>query len=222
MAIVSMRTHRRFLEISVSGLICIAAYFMQMFVLNYLDIHGVTCNLPLTLVIVWGLVFGTRLPPLSPVELKRRSLSQVFARQLASGSHSGFLVGLLFSCLFAFIMPVYPASLPIIGWAAGYFCLRGLGQGNLLVIPLTFILTLFAEGIMAWEVALFTGPITLTHPLSLLSREWIEWSKLVFDHLGTIVLPEGLLNSIIAPFIYFPMRRWYDMVEGHQSYFPIE
>jgi hypothetical protein len=219
MSIVSMRSRKRFLEISISALICFAAFFMQMLVLNYLGIHGITSNLPLTLVIVWGLVFGSSLPGMTAIELSRRSLAEVFFGQLASGSHSGFLIGWFFSWLFYFIMPVYPINFPIIGWASGYFCLRGLGKGNLLSIPMTFILTLFAEAIMSWELVLFGGPVDFTHPTMMLSPDWI---KVVFDHLSTIILPEALLNSIIAPFIYFPMRRWYDMVEGQQSSFPID
>jgi hypothetical protein len=192
---------------------------MQMLVLNYLDIHGIISNLPLTLVIVWGLVFGSSLPGMTAMELRRRSLTEVFSRQLASGSHSGFLIGWFFSWLYFFIMPVYPLCFPLIGWASGYFCLRGLGQGNLLSIPVTFLLTLFAEVIMSWELVVFGGPLDFAHPSRLM---FAEWSKVVFDHLGTIILPEALLNSIIAPFIYFPMRRWYDLVEGQQSSFPID
>jgi hypothetical protein len=219
MSIVSMRSRKRLLEISIAALICFAAYFIQMLCLNYLGIHGVISNLPLTIVIVWGLVFGSSLPPLNATDLRRRSLSQVFTRQLASGSHSGFLVGWLFSWLYFFIMPLYPVYFPLVGWSSGYFCLRGLGPGNLLAIPLTFILTLLAETIMAWEIVMFGGVTDLTHPLQMLDS---AWTRLVFDHLGTIVIPEALLNSIIAPFIYFPMRRWYDLVEGQQSAFPID
>ena len=219
MSIVSMRSRKRILEISVAALLCLTAYFMQMLVLNYLGIHGTICNLPLTLVIVWGLVFGSNLPELSATCLRQSSLKQVFTRQLLSGSQSALLIGWLFSWLYFFIMPVYPLYFPLIGWASGYFCLRGLGQGNLLSIPAVFILTLFAEAIMSWQIVLFCGPVDITHPLTLLGT---DWSKAVFDHLGTIILPEALLNSIIAPFIYFPMRRWYDLVEGHQSSFPID
>ncbi len=220
MSIVSMRSRKRLMELSISVLICFAAFLIQMLVLNYLGIHGINSNLPLTLVIVWGLVFGSSLPGVTPTELARRSLTQVFFRQLASGSHSGFLIGWFFSWLYYFIMPVYPINFPLIGWASGYFCLRGLGRGNLLSIPVTFILTLFAEAIMSWELILFGAPVSFSHPSMMLNNP--EWIKVVFDHLGTIVLPEALLNSVIAPFIYFPMRRWYDLVEGRQSSFPID
>jgi rod shape-determining protein MreD len=218
-SIVSLRSKKRLLEISSTALICLTAYFMQMLVLNYLGIHGIISSLPLTVVIVWGLVFGSNLPQLSSTDLRRRSLSEIFTRQLASGSHSGFLVGWLFSMLFWPILPVYPVCFPLIGWLSGYFCLRGISQGNLLSIPLTFILTILAEAIMAWELIMFAGPVDVTHPLRMLSG---DWCKTVLDHLAVIMLPEALLNSIIAPFLYFPMRRWYDMVEGQQSSFPID
>ncbi|MBX9690276.1 MAG: hypothetical protein K2X27_26420 [Candidatus Obscuribacterales bacterium] len=203
MAIVSMRSKKRILEISISALLCSTAYLMQNLVLNQFGIHGSTCNLPLTLTIVWGLVFGSSMPTLTNTELRRRSLGEIFSRQLASGSHSGFLIGWFFSFLYFSVIPVYPLSFPLIGWTAGYFCLRGLGQGNLLAIPMTFILTIFAEGVMSWE-------------LYAMGRSG------VFEHLNAFILPEALLNAIVAPFIYFPMRRWYDLVEGQQSSFPID
>jgi hypothetical protein len=211
-----MRTKKRVIEISLAALLCVSAFLIQMLALNYLGIHGINANLPLTLVIVWGLVFGSSLPTLTAAELRRRSFSEVFTRQIASGSHSGFLIGWFFSWVYFFIMPIYPITYPLIGWASGYFCLRGLGQGNLLSIPLTFILTLIAEAIMSWELVLFGGQMDFTRPSMLFSA---EWSKVVFDHLGLIILPEALLNAIIAPFIYFPMRSWYDLVEGQQQSF---
>lgn len=203
MAIISMRSQKRVLEIGLSGLVCTSAILLQLLVLNYQSIHGVVCNLPLTLLIVWGLVFGTNLPSLTAMELRRRSMSEIFTRQLSSGSISGLLVGLFFACIYFSLIPVFPICYPIIGWVAGYFCLRGLSQGNLLCIPMVFILTLIAEGMTAWQLMAIGRPG-------------------IFDHLSLFILPEALLNSIIAPFIYFPMRRWYDMVEGQQSYFPID
>ncbi len=204
MSVVSMRSKKRMLEIFLSGFICASSFLMQMLVLNNFSIHGSICNLPLTLCIVWGLVFGSRLSPLTALELRKKSMGEVFSRQLASGSHSGFLIGWLLSLIyFMTTVPVYPVAYPIIGWAAGYFCLRSLSQGNLLSIPLTFILTIIAEGLMSWELfALGRGS--------------------VFEHLSSFILPEALLNSIIAPFIYFPMRRWYDLMEGQQAPFPHE
>lgn len=219
MAIVSMRSKKRLLEVSISVLICFSALLMQMLVLNYLGIHGANCNLPLTLTIVWGLVFGSSLPPLTAVELRRRSFKEVFTRQLASGSHSAFLIGWLFSWIYYCMFPtVYPLSFPLIGWAAGYFCLRGIGQGNLLCIPMTFVLTILAEAIISWQLA-GTSLVKDIFPAFQLQ---VYDRSLVFEHLNGFILPEALLNSIIAPFIYFPMRHWYDLVEGQQSSFPID
>lgn len=219
MAIVSMRSRKRLLEVSISGFLCIVAFFMQMQVLNNLDIHGSICNLPLTLTIVWGLVFGSTLPPLTATELRRRSFGEIFSRQLASGSPSGFLIGWFLSWVNYYIFPVvYPLSFPLVGWASGYFCLRSLGQGNLLAIPLTFILTIIAEGLMSWELfAIYV----FSHPTVPVAQYIVEYNRL-FSHLSGFILPEALLNSVIAPFIYFPMRRWYELVEGQQSSFPID
>ncbi len=201
MAIVSMRSKKRLLEVTGSVFICLSAFFIQMLALNYFGIHGSICNLPLTLTIVWGLVFGSSLSNLTASELRRRTMGEVFSRQLASGSTSAFLIGWGFSWLYFFaIGPVYPLAYPLIGWASGYFCLRAIGQGNLLAIPMTFLLTLFAEAITSWELFAFGRPG-------------------VFDHLNAFILPEALLNAVVAPFIYFPMRSWYDLVEGEKSSF---
>lgn len=214
-----MRSKKRVLEMSLSILLCVIVFMMQMLVLNYFGIHGSICNLPLTLTIVWGLAFGSSLKNLTAVELRRRSFREIFSRQLAAGSHSGFLIGWLFSWLFAAIMPVYPIYFPIIGWAAGYFCLRSLGQGNLLAIPMTFILTIVAELLMCWELyAIYF----VLHYHSAKPDEMVAQFHALFDHLNTFILPEALLNSIIAPFLYFPMRRWYDVVEGEQSPFEMD
>ena len=218
MAIVSMRSKKRALEIAVSVFLCVIAYLMQVLVLNYFGINGSICNLPLTLTIVWGLVFGSNLPNMTAVELRRRSVQEVFSRQLASGSHSGFLIGWLFSWLYNAVMPVYPLYFPLVGWGSGYFCLRGLGQGNLLSIPMTFILTIVAEAIMSWELYML---FIVLHP-GAKPDEYVQQFQYLFNHLNSFILPEALLNSVVAPFIYFPMRRWYDLVEGEQSAFPID
>ncbi|MBX9571607.1 MAG: hypothetical protein K2X77_22130 [Candidatus Obscuribacterales bacterium] len=215
MAIISMRSRKRALEIGLSALLCVTALLIQLLVLNNFTINGVICNLPLTVIIVWGLVFGTTLPPLTNVELRRLSMGDIFSRQLASGSISGMLVGWFFSWMNINLVPVYPIAYPIIGWASGYFCLRALSQGNLLCIPLVFILTLIGEGITAWEIFAVKAFI----------HQGMDWRIIfsqVFDHLSLFILTEALLNALIAPFIYFPMRRWYELVEGQQSYFPID
>lgn len=178
---------------------------MQMLALNYYAVNGGICNLPLTLVIVWGLVFGNKMPTMTATQLRKSKISEVFIRQLASGSHSAFLIGWAFSWIYFFISlaPVYPVSFPLVGWAAGYFCLRSLGQGNLLAIPMTFILTIVAEAINCWLLYILGRPG-------------------VFAQLHIFILPEALLNAIIAPFIYFPLRRWYDMRAGEQEAYNID
>lgn len=219
MAIVSMRSKKRLVEVSVSALMCLSALFLQMLVLNYLGIHGSICNLPLTLTIVWGLVFGSSLAPLTAVELRRRSLKDVFMRQLLSGSHSGFLIGWFYAWMYYSIFArVFPLSFPLIGWASGYFCLRGIGQGNLLCIPLTFVLTIVGEAIISWQLS---APSVVNKILIGANLEVYNVS-LVYEHLKLFILPEALLNSVIAPFIYFPLRSWADLVEGQQAPFPVD
>jgi ABC-type transport system involved in cytochrome bd biosynthesis fused ATPase/permease subunit len=40
--------------------------------------------------------------------------------------------------------------------------------------------------------------------------------SLAFDHLSQIALPEALLNALIAPFIYFPMRSWHEFAQSQE------
>lgn len=191
MAIFSMRTRNKLANYALTALVAVAALVLQVGVLNNFPVHGVYCNLPLTLVIVWGAVFGSPLPPITPDELRMSTTGEIFARQVASGSFIGLLAGAFLSALYAPMIPVFPVYLPVAGWAAGYFCLRNINRQNLLCIPLTFVLTLAAETIMAWQ-------------LSMTGRSG------VFDQLMQIAVPEASLNALIAPFIYFPMRRWYE------------
>jgi hypothetical protein len=170
---------------------------VQTTLLSQLPVHDqipIYCNLPLTLAIVWGAVFGSPLPPISPDELRLSSVSQIFVRQLAMGSISGFLAGALLAAIYAPMLPVFPIYLPFAGWTAGYFSLRHINnkQSWLLCMVLTLVLSLLAETLMAWQ-------------LSLLGRSG------VFDNLLMFALKEAFLNFFITPFIYFPLRRWHDM-----------
>lgn len=198
MAIVSLRSRRRLFEVGLAGTLCALTVLVQLTLLNRFSIHGIICSLPLVVIIVWGLVFGSPTPSITAPELRRRSFQEIFIRQLGSGSLSGLLIGLFFAGLYGAIIPVYLIAFPILGWISGYFCLRSLSQGNLLCIPLVFILSIIAEAVITWQLALChrTG---------------------VFEHLSWFILPEALLNSIIAPFIYFPLRRWYDLSAGQQA-----
>ncbi len=192
MSILSLKARKKIWDISLTAIVAWSAMQLQFTILNNLAVHEVICNLPLTIVIVWGAVFGSNLPPITADELRLSSSKRIFLRQLASGSVSGALVGALFGALYASVLPVYPFYFPVIGWVSGYFCLRKLNKENLLCIPLVLLLTGLAESMMAWQLC-FAGRSD------------------VFVTLASFVLPEALLNSIIAPFIYFPMRRWYDL-----------
>jgi rod shape-determining protein MreD len=191
MNIFSMRTRRKLWNYGLTALLVLVAVVVQTTILNNFPVHGVYCNLPLTIIIVWGAVFGSPLPPITPDELRLSSVGEIFLRQAAAGSVSALLAGAFMAALMAPMIPVYPVYLPAAGWVAGYFCLRHINTQNLLCVPLVFVLTLFAETVMAWQLSL-TGRAD------------------VFNHLMQIAVWEAGLNSVIAPFIYFPMRRWYD------------
>lgn len=198
MAIVTVRSRKHIIEATLAGILCTAALFVQLAVLSHFSINGVICSLPLVITITAGLVFGSPIPSITANELRRQAVRDIFLRQLGSGSISGFLIGLFFACLYGSMIPICPIAYPVIGWVSGYFCLRSLNQGNLLCIPLVFVLSIIAEALISWQLAGChrTG---------------------VLEHLSWFILPEALLNSIIAPFIYFPLRGWHDLAQGQQA-----
>lgn len=191
MAIFSLRTRKRMWDFSLAFLIGSIAWLLQLTVLNHFVFLGVTCNLPLTLTIVWGSVFGSNLKAISPDELRVSPATSIFLHQALSGSVSGALLGAFCGALYASVLPIFPLCLPLIGWISGYFCLRNLHQEALICIPLVLLASVLAESIMATQL-LASG------------------RQDVFTHLAGIALPEAILNALIAPFIYLPMRRWYD------------
>jgi rod shape-determining protein MreD len=197
MAIFSMRTRNKLWGYGLTGLLSMSAIIIQTGVLSNLPVQNVYVNLPLTMVIVWGAVFGSPLPPITPDELRISTLSEVFTRQLFTGSILGALVGALFACLYAALIPIFPVYLPLIGWISGYFCLRNINKQTLLCMPLVFVMTLLGETIMAVQLAL-------------------AGHHYVIEHLFQIAMPEAILNMFIAPFVYFPMRRWYDFAQVAQ------
>jgi rod shape-determining protein MreD len=115
----------------------------------------------------------------------------VLFRQLLSGSPSGAIVGAFFAALASSVLPVYPVSYPLIGWIAGYFSLKNFNQAAFLCIPLVVLLSFLGEMLMACQLALIGRPE-------------------VFSQLVLVGFPEALLNALIAPVLFFPMRGWYE------------
>lgn len=195
MAILTMRSRKRFADVSLTAVLCLSALVLQVCLLNRFSYHHVICNLPLTVVIIWGAVFGSPLGTITADELRVSSLGQIFFRQVASGSLSGAIVGALVAALLSSSLPVYPITYPLTGWVAGYFCLRSFGRQTILIVPLVLILTAFAEMVMAAQLFVTGRPD-------------------VIDHLLQIIVPEALLNALVAPFIYLPLRSWYEYSSG--------
>lgn len=197
MAVLSMRTRKKAWDMSLAVCLAFFAWVLQLTVLSNFTFQGAFCNLPLTMTILWGLVFGSPMPPITPDELRVRSAKQIFLRQLGSGSVGGCLFGAFFAAVYASMLPVYPISYPIIGWVAGYFNMRNLNPETLICLPVVLLATVFANFITAFQLVA-TGHAD------------------VFPHLAQIALPEALLNALIAPFVYFPLRRWHDFANAER------
>lgn len=175
--------------------LCLAAgviafvWLLQTNVLTRLTLGGLLCNLPLTVTIIWASVFGSRLPRLTMDDLRTLSLSEIISYQALSGSVSGALVGAFFASLYASVMPVYPFGLPLIGWVSGYFSLKRVKYAAFLSIPLVLLGSVLADSIMALQLSLTGRPEIMTRFIQ-------------------AVLPEAVMNALIAPWILIPMQRW--------------
>lgn len=185
----SVRSRRRFFEIGLTVVALVLAWLLQLTVLSVLTFNDVLASLPLTFTAVWGSVFGSPLPPLTPEDLRTKTFGQAVAHQALSGSLSGALVGATFAALYASVLPVYPLSYPLVGWMCGYFSLKNFNQATFLCLPLVLLSTVFGETVMALQLAAIARPDTL-------------------PHLASVVFPEALLNALMSPFIFFPMRGW--------------
>ncbi len=188
---VSIRVRKRLGEIGFAGLIVIFAWLLQITVLTKLSLDSVLCSLPLAITITWGAVFGSPLRKPTPEELRIQPVDQAIMMQIASGSVSGMIIGAIFASFYATVSPIYPVAYPIVGWLSGYFSLKSFNKATLLCIPLVLGGTVFAESISALQLHFVGRPDVL-------------------PRLAEIAFPEAILNSLIAPFIYFPMRAWFE------------
>lgn len=171
------------------------AWLLQMTVLTKLSLNSMLCSLPLTITIIWGSVFGSPLRSQTQDELKLKTFGEVALWQLLSGSVTGAIIGAVFASLYATLLPMYPLAYPLVGWIAGYFSLRSFSQATLLCIPLVLGGTVFAESVTALQLAVSGRPEVL-------------------PRLAEIAFPEAILNSLIAPFLYFPMRAWFEFFKA--------
>lgn len=222
MAVVSMQARKRATEICLVTLAVSACWLFQVLILNNFSFQNAICNLPLTLTIICGFVFGSSLPPITPDELRTKSVKDVFLHQLAGGSLSGALVGAFAAALYVSVLPVYPLSFPLVGWIAGYFSLRNFSRDTLWCIPVVLLATILAEVVMAWQLWSIDQLASMRHAGQIIGTDNL-WQFLnvgqtePFQRLAQIALPEALLNALIAPFIYFPLRGWYDFLSSNQT-----
>ncbi len=194
MSVFANRERARIGAIGLTALIVSVVWMLQMSVLSQIRFNDVQCNLVLTFVIVWGLTFGSPMEAPTLDELRLSTLKSVFLRQLLSGSFTGALLGAAFAALYSSVLPVIPISYPLIGWTAGYFSLGKFNRALIFCIPLVLIFTFLSELITAVQLILLQRPMVL-------------------ENFVRLVLPEAVLNSLIAPFIFFPMRGWLEFTK---------
>ncbi len=198
MGFLSIRGRRRLGEITIAAVILWVAWIMQLTILSNLTFSQVLCNLPLAMTIVWGATFGSPMEKPTSDELRIASVGAILIRQLLSGSISGAIVGGFFAALSCSVLPTFPVAYPIIGWISGYFSLKNFNQAAFLCIPLVLLLTFLAEIIMAAQLIAMGRPD-------------------VPAHFVTISFPEALLNALIAPVLFFPMRGWYEFSQWRRA-----
>jgi rod shape-determining protein MreD len=187
----SIKTRRHLWELSLAFMVIYFIWVFQSDVLTKLSLRGLFCNLTLTFTIIWASIYSSSIPPLSSDDIKVRSLSRIARYQAMSGSISGTAVGAVFAALYASVLPAFLISYPLIGWIAGYFPLRKIQHASFYCIVLVLLGTILAEFITACQ-------------LSLMGRAE------VFSCFVQIAVPEAVLNALIAPFIFVPLKAWYD------------
>jgi rod shape-determining protein MreD len=191
MHLISIRTRTRLWEISLAAIVIYVIWLLQLNILTRLALKGLFCNLPLAFIIVWSSVFTSSLGRLSADDLRVRSLAQIALYQAMSGSISGALIGATFAVLYRSVTPVYLVSYALIGWISGYFPLKRVNNGAFFSIGLVFLGTVLAEFFTAVQLIILGRPE-------------------VFGRFVELAIPEAVLNALIAPFIFLPIKIWYD------------
>ena len=189
----AIRTQRRIGAIGIVALIISFIWILQLCILSRLTLFDVQCNLALTFIIVWSVTWGSPVKAPTLDELRLSTWKEVMLRQILSGSISGALLGAAFAALYNSILPIYPICYPLVGWTAGYFCLRNFNRAIIFCIPLVFVFTFMSELIMAAQLYVVGRPGVL-------------------ENLVRVSLIEASLNSLLAPFIFFPMRGRYEFL----------
>ena len=191
MFLLSIKARHRLLELSLAFAVIYFVWFLQSDVLTKFSVHNLFCNLPLTFTIIWASIFTSSIKPLNSDDIQIRSISAIVLYQAMSGSISGALVGAFFAALYASILPVYLISYPLIGWVCGYFPLKTVQHASFYSILLVLLGTILAEFITAAQLM----ALGRTDVLSCFAQ---------------ITIPEAVLNALIAPFIYVPLKAWHD------------
>ena len=191
MHLISIRTRNRIWDLSLAGIVIYIIWLLQFNILTRLALRGLFCNLPLTFVIVWSSIFSSSLNRLSADDIRVRSFGQIALYQAMAGSLSGALIGAVFAVLYGSVTPVYLVSYPLIGWIVGYFPLKSINHAAFYSIALVFLASILGEFFTASQ-------------LIILGRAE------VFGRFVELAIPEAVLNALIAPFIFLPIKAWYD------------
>jgi len=191
MGFLSIQFRTRIWQISLAAALVLIIWLIQTDVITRFSLKGLLCNLPLTFTILWGAIFGSRHQGLIAEEIRSFSVGEIATQQALSGSTSGACIGALFAALYGSALPIYPVAYPLIGWISGYFSVKKMHQPVFLSIPLVLFASVFAEFMTGCQLALLNRPDT-------------------FARFVQIAMPESILNALIAPIIFIPMRTWYE------------
>ena len=191
MGFLSIQFRTRLWQISLAIALVLIIWLIQTDIITRFSLKGLLCNLPLTFTILWGAVFGSRQRGLIAEEIRTFSVSEIALQQAMGGSATGACIGAFFAALYSSALPIYPIAYPLIGWISGYFSLKNVNQPAFLTIPLVLFASVFAEFLTGLQLTLLNRPDT-------------------FARFVQIAMPESILNALIAPIIFIPMRTWYE------------
>jgi len=186
----SIQFRTRLWQFSLAVALVLIIWLIQTDIITRFSLKGLLCNLPLTFTILWGATFGSRQRGFLAEEIRAFTVGEIALQQALGGSLTGACIGALFAALYSSALPIYPVAYPLIGWISGYFSLKNVNQPTFLSIPLVLFASVFAEFLTGCQLTLLNRPDT-------------------FARFVQIAMPESILNALIAPIIFIPMRTWY-------------
>ncbi len=193
MNVFSISTRQKLFLIFLMVSFAYVAWLIQLIFIVKLKLSHSIANLPLTIVIVTGLMANKKRLKYPPGQIAKLSLRELIKSQFKNGSLVGLGLGAFMASLEKSLTGSFPVSYIFVGYLSGYFSLRNFNWPVILIIPLVFMFSILSECIYAIQLFQIPG---------------------VYNHLIRFAMVEASLNALIAPFVYYPINTLYEFWTG--------